>query len=159
MALKTWLGEWRGCLSTFPSMSVRSTNRGDVGRVSSTDTSYCDWMCLYWLRLTLDESSRAWKAALPKCCRPRAVFILSWNVIAPLSRPSARWNGFLPRAFFFAGTHFRRASQRTACDQKVEFTANIYVLEHRRLCCQSLHLSSGRTPWHALATQGEDFQT
>ena len=78
----------------------------------------------------------------------RAVFILSCSVIAPLSRPSARWNGFLPSAFFFAGTHFRRAKQRTACDQTVELRATIQVLEHGRSCCQLLHIASGQTPWN-----------
>ena len=104
-ALQTWLGEWRGCLWMFPSLSVRSTHRGDVGRVSPTDMSYFDWICLYWLRSELEESARAWKAVLPTCCRPHGVFILSCNVIAPLSHPSKRWNGFLPRAFFLARNH------------------------------------------------------
>ena len=145
--------------------------------------SYFDWMCLYWAAIEkLDESTRAWESCLTQLLRPHAVFILSCCVIAPLSRPSARWNGFLPRAFFFAGTHFRRANQRTTYDQKVEFYADIHVLEHGRLCWQSLHLVSVQMPWsdklghskedarrgevgeavdcwHAFAAQGNGSQT
>ena len=58
-ALQTWLGEWRGCLWMFPSISVRSAHSGDVGRVSSMHMSYFDCICSYWLRSELDESARA----------------------------------------------------------------------------------------------------
>ena len=119
-ALKTWTRRVPLLLVMFPFISVQSTHR----RVSSTHMSYCYWMCLYWLRLKLDESASAWKAVLPNCCRAHAVFILSCCVIAPVSRPSARWNGFLSRAFFLAGTHFSTSQEKNGLRQNGGLESN-----------------------------------
>ena len=109
----------------FPYISVRSAHRRDVGSVSSMHVSYVDCICLHWLRSELDESARAWKAVLPTCCRPHVVFILSCNVIAPLSHPSERWNRLLPRAFFFARNHLLTSQPKNGLQPKCRIDTQI----------------------------------
>ena len=78
-------------------------------------------------------------------------FVLRRRATVP---PSARWNGFLSRAFFSAGTRFRRANQKNCLQLSMFWNIGGYVDSRSILRPARRH---GMTSWETTRRmQGEE---